>query len=261
MITLYPTKKKYDWKEYAEVYHGGYKMIHTTRFWIEIEHNETLCTHESKWFFVDVSEDGILVEIKKGTWLDGATCAIDTDDRLIWSFIHDACCVASQTSKIPAFENIADDLCKPVMRMQGAGWTQANGSQTATRPGASSAQALGTWRWRPHAASACTTHAPPRRLAGAANGWRRQRYACPSAPDSGSRCARHAAKRLWRERQPCGGGVALRLGGSKPGSTPAMPFMLIHLVLVIAVGTATANQPFWLHRAPGCCAIPLKQRC
>ena len=145
---LYPLRDKIDFSEFimevkdftfevgGELKEDGYVVIEEVTFVLPSRTRLPVVeTFYCDGFTIIVNCHTIIITVKKGFWFDGSTLSIDTDDRMVFSLLHDCACLASQSSRINIYERLLDNVAYEIIRKQGPwyNWFRAWRTEVAVR--------------------------------------------------------------------------------------------------------------------------------
>lgn len=130
---IYPLHEKYDWREFlTEDQDGNYTVKKHTRIVMSLpdEFRGVNLYHVDDDFIMKVEKGLLIQELNKGYRIDGVTCAIDTDDRMLFAVSHDPACTAGQKQSNPLFEKVVESVAYPFIRKQGRWWNWFRAKRT-----------------------------------------------------------------------------------------------------------------------------------
>ena len=132
---MYPLIHRYDIWDFIREDGVGYK---TTKCVIAIMETDLISgalEYVCDDFTIGFENGLLIILVERGMWYDGASLAIDTDDRMLFALLHDCCCLASQDTKDFRYERLLDNLAYEIIRKQGhwSNWFRAWRTEVAVR--------------------------------------------------------------------------------------------------------------------------------
>lgn len=80
-----------------------------------------------------VDDNIITIILRTGFTWDGVTGAVDTEDRMLFSALHDVACLSSQYTGNPIFEQTIEKVTHKMLTVQGCNWFRAWRTHRAIR--------------------------------------------------------------------------------------------------------------------------------